>query len=145
MTMRCTALVVTGLIVCFARAASADVVIDWNNVMLNAIRTNNVPPPRASRVMAMTHAAIYDSVNTIDRTHQPYHVQLAVSPGGSREAAAAQAAHDVLVNLFPTHQATFDAALATSLGAVPDGTPKVGGRAIGEQVAAQIITLRAND
>jgi hypothetical protein len=72
-------------------------------------------------------------------------VQLVVSPGGDREAAAAQAAHDVLVNLFPAQQATFDTALTSSLSSIPTGTAKVGGQAIGQQVAAQYITLRAND
>ena len=115
------------LVVALARPAAADVVIDWNNVLLDAIRTNNVNPPRASRAMAMVHGAVFDAVNTIDRTHVPYHVQLNVSPGGNREAAAAQAAHDVLVNLFPTQQATFDSALTTSLSAIPDGTSKAGG------------------
>jgi len=146
--MRICNFVCLGLVILLtlsARPAAADVVIDWNKVLLDAIRTGNVNPPRASRAMAMTHAAIFDAVNTIDRTHQPYHVQLSVSPGGSREAAAAQAAHDVLVNLFPAQQVTFDTALTASLSAIPDGTPKVGGRAIGEQVAAQYITLRAND
>jgi hypothetical protein len=50
-----------------------------------------------------------------------------------------------LVSLFPARQAAYDTALAGSLASIPDGTPKVGGRAIGEQVAAQIISLRAND
>jgi uncharacterized protein (TIGR03382 family) len=143
--MRKCTFVTLGLVILLARPAAADVVIDWNNVLLDAIRTGNVNPPMASRAMAMTHAAIFDAVNTIDRTHFPYHVQLGVSAGASREAAAAQAAHDVLVNLFPARQAIFDTALAGSLGTIPDGTPKVGGRAIGEQVAAQYITLRAND
>ncbi|MEX2138182.1 MAG: vanadium-dependent haloperoxidase [Pirellulales bacterium] len=139
------ALVALVLFAGLAQRAAADVVIDWNNVLLEAIRTNNVSPPRASRAMAMVHGAMFDAVNTIDRTHQPYHVQLVVSPGGNREAAAAQAAHDVLVSLFPTQRSTFDAALADSLSSIPTGTPKVGGQAIGQQVAAQYITLRASD
>jgi hypothetical protein len=143
--MRNCTFVMLGLVMVVARPVAADVVIDWNNVLLDAVRTGNVNPPMASRAMAMTHAAIFDAVNTIDRTHFPYHVQLNVSPGASREAAAAQAAHDVLVNLFPARQAVIDAALATSLGAIPDGTSKAGGLAIGGQVAAQYITLRAGD
>jgi hypothetical protein len=95
--------------------------------------------------MAMVHTAIYDAVNTIDRTHHPYHVQLAVSPGASREAAAAQAAHDVLASLYPARQAIFDTALANSLSTIPNGTPKAGGLAIGQQVAAEIISLRSTD
>ena len=143
--MRIACLASLCIAISLARPAAADVVIDWNNVLLDAIRTNNVPPPSASRAMAMVHAAVFDAVNIIDRTHQPYHVQFPVSPGGSREAAAAQAAHDVLVSLYPAQQATFDSALAASLSTIPTGTGKVGGLAIGEQVAAQYVTLRAGD
>jgi hypothetical protein len=123
----------------------ADVITDWNDVMLEAIRINSVPPTRSTRVMAMAHAATFDAVNSIDDTHQPYHVNLVVAPGASREAAAAQSAHDVLVNQFPAQQATFGAALTNNLSSIPDGPAKVNGRAAGQQVAAQIIALRAND
>ena len=45
---------------------SADEVIDWNNVMLDAIRADSMNGIRSTRVMAMTHTAIYDAVNSID-------------------------------------------------------------------------------
>jgi hypothetical protein len=51
----------------------------------------------------------------------------------------------VLLSLFPARQSIFDTALANSLNAIPGGTPKAGGIAVGQQVASQIITLRAND
>jgi hypothetical protein len=38
----------------------------------------------------------------------------------SREAAAAQAAHDVLLALFPAEQENLDAYLAASLAQIPD-------------------------
>src|SRR5688572_5241268 len=100
-------------VVCLVTPArlSADVVTDWNNVLLDANRVD--PTIRQTRVMAMTHIAIYDAVNSIDDTHFPYHVNLVASPGASREAAAAQAAHDVLRSVYPAQQATFDTALAS--------------------------------
>jgi len=45
--------------------AHADVVIDWDNVLLNAIRTDKTPPPKSSRDMALVHVSIYDAVNGI--------------------------------------------------------------------------------
>ena len=51
------------------------------------------------------------------------------APGASEDAAAATAAHDVLVSLFPLQQGTLDALYQTSLAAIPD-TPagsKAGG------------------
>ena|ERR1043165_8443429 len=52
--------------------ARGDVVTDWNNAALNAIRAGSTAPPVASRGLAILHAAIYDAVNGIVRTHEPY-------------------------------------------------------------------------
>lgn len=123
----------------------ADVVIDWNKQLMGAIKTGSVNPPMASRAMAITHLAIYDAVNSIDDTHQAYAVNLNVPGTTSREAAAAQAARDALVGLFPTQAATFDAALSTSLAGIPDGPAKTDGINLGSQVAASILALRASD
>lgn len=43
--------------------AHADVVADWNNATLDAIRIDNTTSPIASRSLAILHAAIYDTVN----------------------------------------------------------------------------------
>jgi hypothetical protein len=56
------------------------------------------------------HAAIYDAVNAIDRTHKPYLVRLiGVSRFASGDAAADAAVHAVLVSLYPKFQAALDA------------------------------------
>ena len=124
---------------------SADEIIDWNNVLLNAVRTNSMSPLPTSRVSAAMNTAMYDAVNSIARTHQPYHVDMTADPGTSREAAAAQAAHRVLSGMVPASQASYDAALANSLSSVPDGAGKTAGIALGNTVGAAILALRAND
>ncbi len=128
-----------------SQSAIADVIIDWNNNLLQAIRAANTAPPMASRNMAMVHTAVFDAVNSIDDTHRAYHVNLNVAATTSREAAAAQAARDVLVHLYPTQAATFDTTLATHLAAIPSGADKSAGIGLGGSVAASIIGLRAND
>src|SRR5207302_1866707 len=61
---------------------------------------------------ALMHAAIYDAVNAIDRTHARYLVHVhAASRSASKEAAAASAAHDVLSSLYPSLAAQLDAQL----------------------------------
>ena len=55
--------------------AHADVVTDWNTAALNAIRAGSTAPPIASRSLAVLHVSIYDAVNGIARTHEPYLVQ----------------------------------------------------------------------
>ena len=71
-----------------------DVVTDWNNAALDAIRVGRTAPPIASRSLAILHAAIYDAVNGIARTHEEYLVPSTVPASASREAAASAAAHE---------------------------------------------------
>jgi len=125
--------------------AHADVVTDWNNSALNAIRAGSTAPPIASRSLAILHASIYDAVNGIARTYEPYLVQSAVPAGASREAAASAAAHEALVNLFPAAASSFDALHAAILAGIPNGPQKVAGIVWGEFVANQILAARAND
>jgi hypothetical protein len=78
-----------------------DVVLRWNEAALQAIRAERTPPPAATRQLAMMHAAIYDAVNAIYRTHSVYHVALTPPAEASPEAAAAVAGHCVLTRLYP--------------------------------------------
>ena len=125
--------------------ARADVVTDWNNAALDAIRSGNTPPPIASRNLAILHASIYDAVNGIARTNEPYLVQSAVPASASRPAAASAAAHQALVNLFPANASSFDALHAAILAGIPDSPQKRAGIVWGEFVANQILVARAND
>ncbi|HSS18188.1 MAG TPA: phosphatase PAP2 family protein [Candidatus Dormibacteraeota bacterium] len=125
--------------------ANADVVTDWNNAALDAIRTGNTPPPIASRALAILHTSIYDAVNGIDRRHEAYLVPSAVPASASREAAASAAAHGALVNLFPATTSSFDALHTAILATIPNGPHKTAGIVWGEFVANQILAARAND
>jgi PAP2 superfamily len=125
--------------------ASADVVTDWNNALLDAIRADRTAPPIASRSLAIVHVAIYDAVNGIARTHEPYLVPSAVSTSASRVAAASAAAHQTIVSLFPNHTSTFDALHAAILAGIPNGPQKTNGITWGEFVGTQILAARAND
>jgi hypothetical protein len=125
--------------------ANGDVVTDWNTAALNAIRAGNTAPPIASRSLAILHVSIYDAINGIARTHEPYLVQGIVPAGASREAAASTAAHEALITLFPAAVASFDALHAAILAAIPDGPHKRAGIVWGEFVANQILASRTND
>jgi PAP2 superfamily len=129
-------------------AESVNQVVQWNRNLLAIIRTPGAQPGtiHSTRSFAIMHAAIYDAVNSIDGTHYAYLVQVqGVSPDASQEAAAASAAHEVLGNLYPKFQATFDTELQQSLAAIPDGPSKNQGIGIGQIVADQILALRSND
>ncbi len=125
--------------------AAADTVTDWNAAILDAIRVDRTNPPRATRNMALMNTSIFDAVNGIAPAYHHYHVAPAAPAGASPEAAAAAAAHRVLSAVYPAQQAAFDAQLADSLAAVPDGAAEDDGVAWGEQVADAILALRADD
>src|SRR5438270_6797864 len=94
-----------------AVAELANPVVQWNRNLLAILRTPGAQPPtiHPTRSYAIMHAAIYDAVNSIDGTHHPYQVQVqGASPDASQEAAAASAAHEVLVALYPNFQPTLD-------------------------------------
>jgi hypothetical protein len=125
--------------------ARADVIMDWN-AKADAIGSEKQLVNSAnSRAQAMLHVAMFEAVNAIDRRYTPYKLNLSADPGTSREAAAAVAAHDVLVALYPDQKADLDATLATSLSAIADGEAKSRGVELGRKAASDMIALRADD
>src|SRR5436853_3960510 len=97
-------------------------VVQWNRTLLVIVRTPDSQPATIhdTRSLAIMHGAIYDAVNAIDGTHKPYLVRLSASHFASQEAAVAAAAHEVLIKLYPSFQATLDAQLQRSLAQIPN-------------------------
>jgi membrane-associated phospholipid phosphatase len=121
-------------------------VVQWNKTLLVIVRTPGVQPATVhpTRSFAIMHAAIYDAVNAIDGTHKPYLVRLSASHFASQEAAAAAAAHEVLVKLYPNLRSTLDAQFQQALAQLPNAGRADGVR-IGDVVADRILALRSND
>jgi hypothetical protein len=121
-------------------------VVQWNRTLLVIVRTPGAQPATVhpTRSFAIMHAAIYDAVNAIDGTHKPYLIRLSASHFASQEAAAAAAAHEVLVKLYPSFQATLDTQFQQALAQLPKGG-QADGINIGNTVAERILALRAND
>src|SRR5688572_30890402 len=103
-----------------ARAAgSPDVVLEWNQLLQATIpSTASLAAPR---FYSMMHIAMFDAANSVEREYHAYRIELRHASGASPEAAAAQAAHDVLVALLPASQTVYDAALTARLNRVPRG------------------------
>jgi len=126
---------------------AADTVLEWNSIALDALR-NAGPyggPAWASRNLAMVHAAMFDAVNAVDGSYEPYLVDIHAPRQTSMEVAAAVAADRVLDALYPHLQATFDAALAKDLAKAPDNVRKTLGIELGRKVANGILAARADD
>jgi hypothetical protein len=130
---------------------SGDMVLQWNAVALDAVAADGTGAPadqagptRASRALAIVQAAVFDAVNSIDGSYTPYLIRVKASSGDSIEAAAARAAHDTLVALFPHQADRFDAALADALAGIPPRRARQG-IAVGQAAAAALLAARADD
>src|SRR5215831_2591852 len=95
----------------------ADVVLDWNAIMVNT--TSSQGPQPQARLAAITQLAVFEAVNSITQDYEPYLGTILAPPGASAEAAAVAAAHRVLRNYFPASAASLDTARLGSLAAIP--------------------------
>ena len=143
----------------YAINVSPDPVIDWSNEARRTIvpssagpeNYGNKFPGEAAVYMGIVHVAIYDAAVAIEGGYEPYAITLIAPPNTSSAAAIATAAHHTLIGLqpplglTPAQQAILDGDYANYLAAIPDGAAKTNGVAVGEQVAAAVVALRAND
>src|SRR5262245_37640093 len=136
---------VCGLLIGSATASAAsDVVSDWNIIAGQAVAASVPPRPGPSSILdfAVVHIAMHDAIQAIEGRYETYALSLQ-NAAGSPVAAAASAAHDVLVNHFPAQAAGLNTTLQTYLstrGLV--GDPGVG---VGQQAAAAILNQRIGD
>ncbi len=124
------------------QGARADEVMEWNAVAASALSAE--PSSVVSRVMTAMHVAVHDAVNSIEPRDRPYGFTIPVHMRASKDAAAAAAAHDVLVAMVPGQKPAFDAALADSLSKIPEGRAKRDGIGAGKAVAQAVIASGAS-
>jgi hypothetical protein len=124
--------------------ARADVITDWNQKTIPIVTAYSLSAP-AYRDMAIVHIAMFDCVNTIEPRYEPYKTKFDADPGASKEACAAVAAARVLSKLHPDAAPKIDPELTQYLAAIPDGSAKSAGIALGEKVADSVSAMRAND
>jgi hypothetical protein len=114
---------------------------------MSTVRVLRLGDAQAARAYAMVDVAMYDAVNGIaGRPVDREPALVAPVPGtvGDPQVAAATAAHDVLVGLYPARTSTYDAVLA----ATPQGrSPALAaaGKRWGEYVAERVLAARAHD
>jgi hypothetical protein len=132
--------------------------VHWNRIAIDASGVDHTPvadgedrvfghqlgPGRASRAMAIVHIAIFDAVNAIVGEWRSYARIERASRDASVDAAIAQAAHDTLVALYPSHADSLRAALDEDLAQIPT-RGKDDGRRVGRRAAAAILADRRND
>ena len=136
-----------------------DSVRRWNQIAIDASGLDHTPPApgenrvfgeqlgpgRASRAMAIVHIAMFDTVNAVVGGYRSYTGLRATFGPLSMPAAISQAAHDTLSALFPAQAASFDSWLAEDLAQVNNKTARANGIQLGQQAAAAILMLKADD
>lgn len=129
-----------------------DAVLAWNDVITEffhpPVFVPAQPPPVDARGYAMASVAMHDALNAIDRRYAPFAYDGMVSQRVSGDAAIAAAVHGVLVPLGGSNAgpvAFVNQKYEEALAAIPDGTEKSGGIALGQAVAAAVLAARAGD
>jgi membrane-associated phospholipid phosphatase len=130
-----------------ATSAAADPVIAWNQTLIGILNTPGAQPAtiHATRNLAILHAAIYDAVDSIERTSAPYAISIRSPRRADPTAAAAAAGYTVLSSLYPSQQEVLGGQFDSLLAQVPNGYHKYEGVRTGEAVADAVLALRADD
>jgi PAP2 superfamily len=126
---------------------SGQSVAEWNRTLISILGTPNAQPATVhpTRAFAMLQAGEYNAVVSITHAGRPYGSAVPAAGDARPDAAADQAAHDVLLGLYPSMRATLDHQLNTELAALPAGTPTHDGVEVGAAAAHAILTQRATD
>ena len=138
-------LLATALATVSAAVARADVVMDWNAKADAIAAEKQVLPAQHSRTLSILHVAMFEAVNAIERRYAPYKLTLSADRSTSKEAAAAAAAYDVLVAIYPDQKPGLDAAMTASLSGIAETESKSNGIELGKKAAAGVIAFRTND
>ena len=146
-------------------ATHANVVSYWNDIANKTVNAGLATPLAATTTvisatpataeeqrpsyhvdLATVHVAIYDAVSAIDGRYRPFAITAtAASADASIDAAASAAAYGVLRALFPSRSVQYQTAYDSRVAAIPAGDAKTKGLALGSEVAAAVVALRAND
>ena len=139
-----TAALASSMCITSIPARAEDAVMEWNRIALAATVTAGEGPNPQARSMAIVHVSVHDSVNAMTGEYETY-LRVTQQPrSGSPEAAAIASAHYVLTHLFPAQASVLNGARSASLAArgLSDADP---GIALGEAIAAAVLTNRSND
>ncbi|WP_240363533.1 vanadium-dependent haloperoxidase [Streptomyces sp. S1A1-7] len=128
-------------------ADPAAVVREWNAIATDTIKTSLGPRPSGQAAIweGFVSVAVYNAVVGIEGRYALYEWRERGPAKASSAAAAATAAHDVLLTYFPAFKGRLDTAYADSLAALPAGQARDRGVDYGKRAAARIIELREGD
>ncbi|HEY6400813.1 MAG TPA: hypothetical protein VI479_05360 [Blastocatellia bacterium] len=119
--------------------SNSALVVAWNQTVNEiAFAEDQFLTFKGVRAHAMMHIAIHDSLNAVIPLYRRFANRRADSLAHPI-AAAAQAAHDVVLSQYPGARERLDGELANWLSQIPDDLHKTRGISLGRQSAAAIL------
>lgn len=129
----------------------SNVVVQWNSVMLQAIRDTNPGPPIVARALAITHTCMYDAWAAYDefatgtQWRRPLRAPLSQRTQSNKIEAVSYAAYRAATDLVPSEKAAFDSLMLT-LGYDPEKEATSGSpAALGTQACDSVLMRRHHD
>jgi membrane-associated phospholipid phosphatase len=128
------------------RPGSGRLVVTWNNELIKILGSPGEQPAaiHPTRSFALLQAAEYDAVNSITHHDRSYLFTVRAARDARPDAAADQAAHDVLTALYPDMRGELGRVLHTEL-AKTGGHGRHDGTEVGAAVARHLLKVRAHD
>jgi hypothetical protein len=135
---------------------AADVVMEWNLLMLEMIKAKNIPNHFGNRTLAMVHIAMFDAINNIELKYTPFLVRSMQTRERplwrrdiprliSRRAAAASAAYTILSTLYPAEQAAFESLYMQQISLLANNPGIIPALPYGEQIGEAVLEWRQDD
>lgn len=135
----------------------ADVITEWNQLMLQTFKAeaSAAAPPINSRTMGMLGGSMFDAVNSVNRNYQSYLGYYNPTTAGTSidmSAAAATAAYNTLTSVYTDrygagnpYLSSFTTLYNNQMAAIAAGDAKTRGTEVGAAAAAAMVAARAND
>ena len=122
-------------------------IVDWNRELITLLGTPGLQSAtiQPTRNFAILQAAEYDAVVSTTHVGQPYLFSVSAPRDARADAAADQAAHDVLTALYPGAASSIDQQLIAELAGIPHTQGARDGQRAGATVAQLLVDLRSFD
>jgi hypothetical protein len=137
--------VLAGVLLSVSASAHANAVDEWTLIGKRVVAQSEQDAAAMAHAMSMVHVVMFEVLNFIEARYVSRFVVAPPQPlRMSRPAAAASAAHQMLVLIYPSREQVLDGLLEAALARLPDGIEKSSAVIEGRSLAHNVYALRAS-